>query len=340
MMPGQTRKDRQVASHSAIVAIAMYCGMVPVSVTGATLFQIDNFTYELEGDLQIQLLKDSGVDEDLDIDYDDGELRSLLTYELNDGVEVFGRLDIELAKNDTVEREEAYVGLEYEQSRMWMGTGNYATDDFGVEKNIDVGGISGDAFPAGASSDVLYFEHSAPFARVALSHDLQVDDDLSSTDLFIAIPLDEVELEFAFQRASGLELDGEGENGEEVSLQSNADTVGIAARFDWKRANLALAYSAVDFDRVPGVVKNLNLALAYPIEENLKLNLGLEVVDGSDSAQNLDDMTDYWLWYVNAVREFPQAEGLSAFVEIGRIDAEDTPGIDLGYLAGLRLNFR
>lgn len=193
--------------------------------------------------------------------------------------------------------------------------------------------------PADGSSDVLYFEHSEPFVRFAFSQDLKVDDDLSSTDVFIAIPLDEFELELAYQSASGLEFDGEGEDGEEVSLLSKANTVGIAAHVEWNRADVALAYSAVDFDSVPGAVKNLNLAVAYSLGDNLQFNLGFEIVDVPDTAQDLADLTEYWLLYVNAIHEFPQAEGLSAFVEFGRTDADDTPGIGLSYLAGLRLRF-
>lgn len=312
-----------------ISALAMSSG-----ASAVTLFEEDNFSYELEGDLQIQLLQDTGVDEDLDINFDDGELKNRISYDLGNGLEAFGQLDFNVSDDSNVEREEAYVGMGYGSFEFLYGSTDYVTDDFGIENSIDVGGVDGDVFPVDSSDDVLAFRYKTNYGAgdmlLGLSTDLEVNNDPSSIDLFALVSVGPAEFGLAYQSASNLGIGG--------IASVDVDTFGISAQYDAGVVSAAIAYSSADVDGVafPDSIVNINAVLIAPILDTTEISLGYETIDVGDSVVVGAD-TDRW--YVNATYEFPQASNVSTFVEIGQADIEGVSGIDLGFLAGLRLKF-
>jgi predicted porin len=279
------------------------------SVNAITVFEKDSFKWKLNGDVQIQLLQDAGDDEDVDVNYDDTELKNYFTYSLENDMTAFARLDYNVKDSSgTVDDEEAYIGIDFGGFKFWIGKDDYVTDDFGVEKNIDVVDFEGDAFPEDESDDLILAEFKAGSATIGFSHDLEVgDDELTSTDIMVSVPAGPVDLGLAFQSLSESGVD--------------ADTFGISASGKFSGVKLGLAYSSRDVDGIADefestsfVVAASGFALGYEIEE-----LGSNEVKG---------------WYANYTHKL--AKGFTAFVEVGDTDATN---VDPGFLAGLRLKF-
>lgn len=315
-------------------AMAMSALTAGTATAAVTVFEKENFTYKLGADLQIQLLQDSGVDEDLDVNYDDGELKNHFEYDLGNGLMGFGQLDLEIAKDSGVSREEAYVGLAKDNMSFFVGNSDYVTDGFGVEKNIDVVDVGGDVFPLDNSDDLLGFSFSGEQFEFALSHDLEVDDDTSSTDLILFTEIQGFELALAFQSASNLVIDTAAGD-----VLSDAETFGISAGYGFGNYGVALAYSVADADEAPDTISNIHVVGSAKVTANTEINLGYDIVDvGDDNAAQLG-LADTDSWYLNAIYKFPNATGFSTFAEIGQTDVDGVDDIDAGFLAGLRLQF-
>lgn len=316
-----------------------------LAITGnslaATLIEQDNFTYEVEGDLQIQFLQDTGVDEDVDINFDDGEIKNRITYDLGRGLEAFGQIDFNISDDDTVTQEEAYVGMAYGPGKFLFGSTVYVTDNFGVENSVDVGGIAGDAFPADSSDDLLAFgyelDYGAGKASVEVSTDLEVEDDPSSIDLLAVVSFGPAEFGLAFQSASNLIY---GEDGVAV-ITSDADTYGISGKYDAGFMTAAISYSSSDIANtaVSDTVDNINVVLIAPVLDTSDISLGYETIDVGDSAQAGIGLVNIDRWYANVTYEFPEANNVTSFFEVGQADIDGVEDLDAGVLAGLRLQF-
>ena len=103
----------------------------------ATVVEKDDFTYKIKGDWQIQLRQDPGVDQELDVEYDDLELKNSIEYKIDDNLSAFGQLDFGFKnaadKDDDPHLEEAYVGISYQDFSLSVGKMGNAADEFGVE---------------------------------------------------------------------------------------------------------------------------------------------------------------------------------------------------------------
>lgn len=307
----------------------------------ATLIEQGNFSYDVEGDLQIQFLQNSGVDEDLDINFDDGELKNRITYDLGSGLKAFGQIDFNISDDDSVGQEEAYVGMTYGPGTFLYGSTVYVTDDFGIENSIDVGNVAGDAFPADSSDDVVSFGYELDYgtgtASIGLSTDLEVDDDPSSIDLLAVVSFGPAKFGLAFQSASNLLF---GEDGGTL-ITSDADTYGISAKYDAGVVTAGVAFSSSDIDNaaVSDTIDNINVVLIAPVLATTDISLGYETIDVGDSTQAGIGLADTERWYANVTYEFPEATDVTSFFEIGQADIDGVEDLDVGFLAGLRLQF-
>lgn len=311
----------------AVVLGSFTAGTASAAVT---VFEKENFTYTLGGDVQIQLLQDSGIDEDVDVNYDDGELKNRFTYDLGDSLSAFAELDLEIAKGSDVSREEAYVGLQKNAMSFWVGASDYVTDDFGVERNIDVGDIAGDAFVLDNSEDLLAFNYSTELYSIGLSHDLEVDEDESSTDLMLFAEFQGFEVGLAFQSATNVEFD---------AGVSDADTFGVSLEYSAGMYGVGVAFSSLDIDEAPDTIENVHVVGTIKPWSTTEFNLGYEMIDAGDENAAALGLADVDSWYLNAIYKFPQAKGVSTFAEIGQTDIDGVDDIDAGFLAGLRLTF-
>ncbi|GGK55641.1 hypothetical protein [Amphritea balenae] len=94
------------------------CGDTGGFCTGNHLYESNGLKYELKGDLQVQLRQKIGEDKDIDLEFDDQELKNRLTYDLGNNMAAFGQLDYSFDKkandpsaDDGGKLEEAYLGL-------------------------------------------------------------------------------------------------------------------------------------------------------------------------------------------------------------------------------------
>lgn len=311
-------------------AVALGALTAGTASAAVTVFEKENFTYELGADVQIQLLQDSGIDEDLDVNYDDGELKNRFTYDLGESLSAFAELDLEIAKDSDVGREEAYIGLKKNDMSFWVGDSDYVTDDFGVEKNIDVADVDGDVFALDSSEDLLAFNYSTDLYSIGLSHDLEVDEDESSTDIMLFTEFKGFEIGFAFQSATNVEFD---------AGVSDADTFGLSVEYSIGMYGIGVAFSSLDIDQAPDTIENVHIVGTIKPWSTTEFNLGFDMVDAGDENAEALGLADVDSWYLNAIYKFPQAKGFRTFAEIGQTDVDGVDDIDAGFLAGLRLTF-
>lgn len=300
-----------------------------------TMYEKDNFTYTLKGDVQIQLLDQSGIDTDIDVNYDDAELKHGFAYDLGNGTTAFAQVDFDYRGESS---QEAYVGMDFGNFKFWYGKTDYVTDAFGVEKNIDVVNVAGDTFVETGSDDLLLVQFKAGPATIGLSHDLSVgevayDDDgdiltpsiivdeLTSTDLNVSVPVGPVDLGFAYQDLSALDDDHQ--------------TAALSGKFAMGPVSLGLSYSASDGE-ISGAdydASNIHAVVTFPVAPTTKASIGIDLYDLEVEGE---DDYEQESWYANVTYKFPTAKNVSVFAEVADTDIED---YDVGYLVGMRVQF-
>lgn len=305
-------------------AIASVVGVTAVSsVSAATIYEGNGLKYELKGDLQVQLRQKVGNDKDLDLEFDDLELKNRITYALNDDLSAFGQLDYSFDKRanegniDGGKLEEAYLGLTFGGNiDLRVGKQNYSSDEFSVEKAYetvvedDIFDLNGDA-----GDDVVRIDAEFDNFFVSVSTDLEAEgngdsDGTQSTDLFVSTSIGNVGLMAAYQ---------------DYQEQGSAavDAWGVGATFDAGFAKFGADYGSTDSADV------YNLVAAFPVAATTAVAVGIQNLE-EDGA---DDVTG---WYANVTYKFPEQKGVSLFAEIADSDEQDA---DMGYLAGMRITF-
>ncbi|SIS61662.1 porin [Neptunomonas antarctica] len=305
-----------VAAISSITAFS--------SAQAATIYEGKGLTYELKGDLQVQLRQKIGEDKNTDIEFDDLELKNRVTYKLNEGLSAFGQLDFSFDRaanggEDGAKLEEAYLGLDFGNVAVRVGKQNYSTDEFSVEKayetvvNDDIFDLTGDA-----GDDVIRVDAQFDNIFVSVSTDLEADgnsnsDGDQSTDLFVSTSVGKVDLAAAFQ-----------------SYQANgSDSVNVwavSAVYD-----AGFATFGADYGSMEDTANVYNLVAAFPVTNTTKAAIGLQNIDNED--ESVDDVTG---WYANVTYKFPEQKNVSLFAEIGDTDEDSS---SMGYLAGLQIKF-
>lgn len=316
------------------LTLAAAIAMIAASgtTTAATIYKGKGLSYTVKGDIQVQLIQDAGDDEDLDIEYDDAELKNSIKYDVGNGMTAFAQVDFDFKKqggDGNGKTEEIYVGLDFGGVKVWMGETDYVTDDFGVEKNIDVVDVEGDAFPEDASDDLIGVEFDAGPATIALSHDLDADDgedEITSTDLMVSSKVGPVELGFAYQALTETDFSGATE------VETDTDTIGVSASGKFGPVGLGLAYSSRDEEAADDEFEVVNFVVSTKVAKTTSLNLGYDIEDKIIDGE----MDEVKAWYANVVYKFPVAKNVSAFAEIADTDEDET---DAGFLVGMRVKF-
>lgn len=292
------------------------------TANAATIYEGNGLTYKLKGDWQIQLRQDVGDDQNLDVEFDDLELKNSIVYDLNNGMKAFGQVDFGFKdaaedKKDGSKLEEAYVGLDFGNVAVSVGKRDFATDEFGVDAQYE-DTLSEDGFDAQGTDgdDLIRVDANLNGLTLIASYELDAEGESSengeSLDLFVATEMAGLELSAAYQN---------------MKANTNADSVdtwGVAAAYD-----AGIATIAADFSTVDDVQDQYNLVGALPVNKSTKVVLGMTNVD----PENGDDVTE---WYANVTYKFPTQKNVSAFAEIADTDADN---VDMGYLAGLRIKF-
>jgi predicted porin len=300
------------------------------SAQAVTVVEKDNFKYEIKGDLQIQLRQDPGDEQDMDLEYDDLEIKNKISYTLNDSMTAFGGLDFGFKnaadKSDSDEGphlEEAYVGMKIDNFKIFFGKTNSAGDEFGVAASKETivaddcfdefGAVDGDDLigVSGAFNDIVSF--LATYEIAAESE--KSDENGEFFDIMVGLDINNFGIGAAYQTL------------EKFQSTEDTDTWGLQLTYDAGFAEFGADYSVTDDgDDTDETV--WNIAAVVPVKD---FEFGLGYV-------NLDEDTDENVsgWYANATYKFPAAKNVRLFAEVSDSDKDD---VDMGYMVGMRIKF-
>lgn len=319
-----------------VAAVAVASG----SANAATIYENGGFEYKLNGDLQVQLRQQAGDDENADIEFDDLELKNYVSYQLNDSMTAFGRIDFgfkdaangsnEPEGDEDVELEEAYMGLAFGATSVAFGKMDTASDEFGVEQAIEnhtddhrfdgVGATDGD--------DVIRIDADLSNVYLVASYEMESEGNDSESgeylDLFATTEFGGLELAAAYQKWKDADF----------SSDETVDTWGVSSAYDFGIATLAADYSESDsnFDTSENNAEQYNLVAMFDVATTTGIAIGMTETSYDDLV-GLDDVTE---WYANVTYAFPAHKNVTVFAEIADTDEDNT---DMGYLAGIRLKF-
>ncbi|GGY84373.1 porin [Marinobacter zhanjiangensis] len=296
------------------------------SASAATVYENDGLSYKVNGDLQVQMRQDIGDDENLGVDFDDLEIKNHVSYDLNNDLTAFGRVDFgfkDYANQDDAGEEdlleEAYVGIAYGVTSFSFGKQNFAGDEFGVEEAIE-SPLDEDQFDAQGTDgdDTLRVDVDLDNVYVAASYEMEAEGTDSEGDEFIDL--------FAATEVAGLTLAGAYQQRTPINGDS-VDTFGVSAGYDFDIAAVAADYSVSDDDGTDTTLYNVVTAFDVTSTTGVAVGMQNQEVDGSE------DVTG---WYANVTYKFPAAKNVRLFAEIADTDEDQT---DMGYLAGMRVKF-
>lgn len=307
---------------------------ITFSAQAATVFKKDNFTYKIKGDWQIQFRKDTGKDQDLDVEYDDLEIKNSVSYELNDTLTAFGELDFGFKNaadksnsDDPPHLEEAYLGFKIQAFKLFFGKTTSAGDDFGITESIETivadhcfdefGAVEGDDI-VGASGEI------ADIVKIYATYEIDAESEKSDAngtffDILVTAEFSGVSLGAAYQTL------------QESGSDKDINTWGVQAGYDAKYFEIGADFSMTEDDNDDTEKTVWNVAVAVPIKP-VTIAAGyvlLNVDDGTDDEEEAG-------WYGNVTYKFPSAKNVSIFAEISDSDKEE---VDVGYLLGARIKF-
>ena len=294
------------------------------TVNAAEVYNNDKgFSFDIEGDLQVQLRKDFEDGANLGVDFDDLELENIFNYQINDRSNVFAVLAFDSAdaangKSDAgTELSDAYIGLSYDNFTLSIGKQDYAIDDFGVEESYEMNSDSSGFDAQGDDGDdVILVQYENDYFALIASTDLESEGTDSeggkSYDLLAITSINNLELMAGYQSQA-----------ESIDAEM-VDTYGISLFYDADFATFGADYSKVENSSAI-----YNLASTFKATDDVEIRLGYVGVEPED-----DD--NFGEWYTNVTYKFPTQKNLSIFAEIGESSEE---GYGLGYLAGVRLKF-
>ena len=314
---------KMIAKKIAVAAL----GLTTVSMAqAATIYEGNGLSYKLKGDWQIQLRQKAGADKELDVEFDDLELKNSIVYTLNDDLKAFGQLDYSFdgegndSSKESGKLEEAYVGLDFGTAAIAIGRQNLAGDEFGVEAALETH-TAQDRFEqvADKGDDVIRldakFDNVTVIASALIGAETSANGSGEAFDLFVATQLAGVELAAAYQTYNANTAGAEDQN-----------TWGVSAAYNFGFAALAADYSTTDTGAGDKDVSNL--AAKFKLSPTTKAAIGVVKSD--------EGSTDSTEWYANVEYKFPTQKNVSLFAEIADTDE---PNSDLGYLAGMRIKF-
>ena len=297
------------------------------SASAASIYEGKGLTYKLKGDFPIQLRKDVGADQKLDVEFDDLELKNTVIYDLGDDMKAFGQLDFGYKNSADAKSgyngsqlEEAYVGLQFGNVSVSIGQQDFAVDSFGVDAQIE-DKLKEDRFDATATSgnDVVRVDVNMDNFTLIATTELEAASEDSADgkgfDIFLSTSVAGVNLGAAYQNFD-----------EDPTVSGDVDVWGVSASFDAGFAEFGVDYSKADDGTTE--TDQYNLMTVVPVADTTDLGLGLTKVD--------DGSTDETEWYANVVYKFPAQKNVSVFAEVADTDKD---GVKMGYLAGMRVKF-
>lgn len=229
---------------STLVCALFTVSLLASGAQAATVFEKDGFTYKIKGDLQLQLRQAVGNDEELEVNYDDLELKNALSYDLGNDLTAFGELDFGFKDNaeddGSPELEEAYLGFAYNSASILFGKTDSAADEFGIEGTIEGNECEVTAFPADNGDDLIRAEAEFEMATIVVTHELEAEGKDSQNGSFTDI--------FAGFEFAGFELGAAYQTYEENPDSDSIDTYGVSLGYDAEFIYVAADYSYGDYN--------------------------------------------------------------------------------------------
>lgn len=318
------------------LALAVSATVASNGAIAATVFSGEGLTYKLKGDWQVQLRDDHKKSTDMDVEFDDLELKNTVIYDLGNGLQAFGQLDYSFnseadnKNSDSGHLEEAYLGVKYDNIKVKVGKTNTAGDEFGVEKAYETI-LDEDQFDVVKSSgdDLIRIEAGFEAATVVFSHEVSSDGNSSAngeaTDLFVSTDFEALSLAAAYQthQSNGSSFDD--------------DTWGLSAAFDAGFATFAADFSSTDYGNPASADAEItNLVATFSANKQTKIALGYVQIDSDASNSDADS------WYANVTYKFPAQKNVSVFAEVSQASydnsaADEASEVDI--LAGMQIKF-
>ncbi|MFY0677157.1 MAG: porin [Neptuniibacter sp.] len=289
------------------------------SATAATLYENNGLTFKMKGDWQIQLREHADNSKEMDVEFDDFEIKNSVIYDLGENLQAFGQLDFSFDKaaedgTDGSKLEEAYLGVRFGDVATRVGKMNTSADEFGVEAAYEKpAGVGEDQFERikDSGDDVIRVDAEFGNATLSVSHEVEANDgDDSATDLFLSADLDTLSIAAAFQ-----------------TVDNTADSWGVSASFKAGFATIGADYSVSDIEGQSDDDTTVNLVAKFKAAATTSVALGFVNYEKNG--------TDTDAWYANVSYKFPAQKNVKLFAEISDSDAGDSADI----LAGMQIKF-
>ncbi|WP_299180969.1 porin [uncultured Neptuniibacter sp.] len=314
---------------SAIAAIAAN------SATAATIYEDKGLTFKMKGDWQIQLRDDYKKANDMDVEFDDLEIKNTVIYDLGNDLKAFGQVDFGFKDaadkdgQDNSELEEAYVGMQYNNFKVKVGKQDLASDEFGIEGAYETT-LEEDMFDAISTSgdDVIRVEGDFDSVSVVFSHDLEAEGNDSengeATDLFVGANFDALSIAAAYQTY------------QDSPSANDINTWGLSAEFDAGFATFGADYSSSEDDATDFETNVTNLVASFKASKTTKVALGYVNLNSDDNTEDADT------WYANVSYKFPSQKNVKLFAEVSSTDFDDAAKdatVETDILAGMQIKF-
>jgi predicted porin len=296
------------------------------AANAATIYEGKGLTYKLKGDFQVQLRKDTGDNQKVDVEFDDLEIKNTVIYDLGDDMKAFGQLDFGYKdaaedKQSGSDLEEAYVGMQFGNVAVSVGKQDFAVDDFGIDAQYE-DKLSEDQFDATETSgdDVVRVDVNMENFTLIASTEIEAEGESSANgegfDIFVATAVGGVELAAAYQNFDST-----------PATSDDVDVWGVSAAYDAGFAAFGVDYSTADNGTTE--TDQYGLVAIVPVAQTTKVALGMTNVE----EQGSDDINE---WYANVSYKFPTQKNVKLFAEISDTDEDN---VDMGALAGMQVKF-
>lgn len=304
-----------------------------------TVYEKDGLKYKLKGDWQIQLAQNEvsdgagagagGDDQNLNLEFDDLEIRNIVSYDVGNGVTAFGEVHFSYNRQgDNASSgntfEEGFLGFDFGDHKIAFGRTNSAGDEFGVEKAYEGVGPADDAFNEidDAGDDLIRYDGGFGPVSVAASYELEAEGEGSADgtffDIFAAVKFGPVKLAAAYQ------------DYENAAGTTDKEGVGISASFKTGPADFGVDFSTVEENNADDI-DILNVVAGFKAGPTGYIGVGYV-----SQEQGNDELNG---WYANYTYKFAKATNIRLIAEIGDNDGETAAGddTDLGYFLGMRI---
>lgn len=328
-----------------LCAAALAAIIAPIGTTYAVpLYDKDGLSYDLSGDFNLWLHQKPGKDKDFDVQFDDFIIGNAVEYDLGNGLTAFGELNfnaVDAANDsevDTIQLEDAFLGISFDTYSLLFGLTGSAADDFGVVGAYEspLGDHAFDAFTTTDGDDLIKFQATiADLVNIIAAYEIEAESEDSDEngeffDVLASLDIAGFNVAVAYQNFDPIdELD------EETGLTIKTDDVdvyGFQLSYDAEVVQIAADYSVYDAENDEGA-DFYNVYIAVPIS-SVTLAGGWQMIDYDKETDEHESEVNGW--YANITYAFPEQDNVSVYFEVEGTDEDDT---DPGYLLGMSIGF-